>query len=347
MMRVHQQTTTKKRKIAYAFETGEKAGFEDLKKWIDNNYKRPAPVYSEVRKRCQNEKPSLLELCKSVLKQTIEERKASDDLAQERVELRNDQVTTFACEYIMIRIRMCFESTDAADNYIALQLASGLRQCEIFRDDLCEIRESAIPTHVVQFGQAKQRDGGQSFCMMKHIWELTGNEFVVGLARFRNQFKGHSTREISLWNQKLSRLTRFYFPLAFEGPSGTHINRTIYAALERHKDKNDGSTHSDPRVVQTCLGHTSMTTAPHYLHINVDEDGSWGPVAIIHDDKGNRHQFLQVPRRYEQSEEVAAELAEVCQCLISRGCELSKDNLHQIGFSWDTLAHSDLRHFMK
>lgn len=246
-----------------------------VKQFIDSHYKRPVHVYSVCKKMIYERNPSvpLRKAADSMLRENAKEKQATLDMAQKALEKRNDVVTKFEYAYVQAVVQMGAESDLPGLNFIALQIASGCRQRDLFDPRMCQFTipslEWAATNSVLQTGGSKTR--GKEFNMRKTLVMMSPSNFIRLLGKFRSavNYCSESAAEITnRWNPGLCALTRDYFPVDQER-SGTHINRALYAAVLRFNSEASG-----PRAVQRALGHTNMLSSLHYLYVEVCRDGT-------------------------------------------------------------------------
>jgi hypothetical protein len=252
-----------------------------IKAFIDSHYKRPENVYS-VTKRIitqESDDKAFQELSRRVLRQTFQEKVKCEEKAQRAVEKRNEHVTTFAYEYVRKVIDFCKMSNYVPDMFIALQLASGVRQRDLFDHQVCQF-SYLNELSVKQMGSSKTRAGAKQFESTKLLVGMSATLFLKLLQLFREQIrspvKASCQGNANRWNARLCARTREFFPID-QDRSGTHTNRALYAAMIRYRFP-DGQ--SSTRRVQNALGHSKMTSSLHYLYVDIGEKGFSQPVLI-------------------------------------------------------------------
>jgi len=301
-----------------------------VKRWVQRQYVRPASMYCWVKGQLITpERPSAeIDMIKRVFRQTQEEFQRNQRIARSRVEARNDNITTFAYDYILDVIGRCSSSLDFRDWFIALELSSGLRQCEILKPE-CKILPGVSSDLITVEGIAKKR--GEVVVVVKKLYGIQNSLFMVLLTNIRARPEKYTSL-----NAPLSRLTRHYFPLECDGQFGTHINRTIYAAMCAFDANNNKK--SAIRAAQLGLNHESMSTATHYLHVRVSLEGSRGPRCVVQQPDGNCCVFPVFPRRRECPEQVLAEFSSVLKMQERMGIQLSDSDLNRLGFGLNFIS---------
>jgi len=254
--------------------------FHDIKAWIDENYRRPAHVYSQLKKTLKAHKPEatvIHELAASIFKQTPQELQLSQTAARRAVEKRNEEVTHFNMSYINQRMAMLMESCDPVDQCICLQLAIGCRQCDLFDQDRVTFTKIDA-SHVKQRGSSKADHNWEK---IRWVFFLGADRFLKMLENFRwnlqpweqsESEEDSTSRRISHWNKRLCKRTRFYFPVK-SLRSGTHVNRALYASICRYYEEGEYSSKTEPRSIQEALGHVNISTALHYMYVKVGDGG--------------------------------------------------------------------------
>lgn len=256
-----------------------------IKEYIDSKYKRPAHVYS-VTKRLIAKTHKLDDPRRTTVNITFRESRQekidSDRRAHRALEKRNQSVAYFKPEYVFAVIRESGQEAgeDPIRKFIALQLACGCRQRDIFDESICTFSlclglYGFHPNRIVQSGSSKRR--GKPFHHIRPLIGMNVRQFLFKLRTFREWLLanyGHLTTEAmtSKLNRELSHKTKELFPVNQER-AGTHVNRAIYAAMVRYNARNDMETASAPRAVQEALGHEKMTSSLHYLYVEIDERG--------------------------------------------------------------------------
>lgn len=243
-------------------EPGEgKVFVQSLKRFIDEHYKRPAHMYSQTKRLLRGPFPTnhpIHQMALDTLRESPAERQQSEVKAQKALESRNDNVTFFTTDYVRQVLKYCATSERIEDIFIALQLACGCRQRDLFDAGLCSFESEGF-REVIQKGSSKTK---KAFLLKKKLAFMPAALFQRLLAVFRNHIKGDA---LPRWNKILCDRTKQFFPIN-QPRSGTHINRALYAAVMRHET---GS--SQPRSVQKALGHEKMSSSLHYLYVDLDD----------------------------------------------------------------------------
>jgi hypothetical protein len=258
----------------YEFKGSHTSFLLRLKAFIDTNYKRPAPVYCQVKKIIEKEcdDKSLKVLARAVLRETPSQKLRSDAMKQQALIKRNETVTVFKYDYVLHVIKTCAAMGDPLDRFIALQVAVGCRQRDLFDAELCSFHKGSDAYSVIQHGSSKKREGAPPFVLEKKTVGLDGEAFLTILKLFRHALAADPrdvVAKTSYWNSALCERTRQFFPIR-QKRSGTHVNRALYSACVRFLSR---GYRSGPREVQLSLGHSNMTTALHYLYIDVAAEG--------------------------------------------------------------------------
>jgi hypothetical protein len=264
-----------------------------LKKFIDGRYKRPAHVYGVVKKIARQNTDRFAQdydfenAAKRIMHETKEQYWKSQKTAQKAVERRNEDVTSFTTRYVEAVIAHCEESDNVADWIIALQIAVGCRQRDLFEAVVSTSGYFAVEflplpqeNEILQMGSSKAPrlrsacgSDAARCAMRKTLVGLSSRRFLYILAKLRHYYTPpprSAVAETNRWNARLCKLSRFYFPIRQER-SGTHVNRAIHAALVRSKS-HDASA---PRAVQKELGHQSMSSSLHYLYVEIDDENGF------------------------------------------------------------------------
>lgn len=265
-----------------------------MKEYIDSKYKRPAHIYC-VTKRLLGKADvpvAIQKLAAKILRETREEFAQSQTKAQRALERRNQSVAYFSPAYVLAVIRESGREAgeDPIRKFIALQLACGCRQRDIFDPSICNFRYYDLVPHitgpvpgrysdmqVVQIGSTKRR-GGELFHRVLLLIGMDASEFLYKICTFRMwlqmNYRHMSVAAVtSKLNRELSHKTKELFPVNQER-AGTHVNRAIYAAMLRYFGPSNGmQTASAPRGVQQALGHNQMSSSLHYLYVDIDEKG--------------------------------------------------------------------------
>lgn len=231
-----------------------------VKSYIDRSYKRPANVYSRVRHLFKNS--PLLPLVRRVLKLTLAEFKAECKKQKDAVEAKNSRVVKFKPDYVAGVIGECKRGGSIAERGVALQLAVGCRQKDLFDDEVVFEAVAGEDSKVLQIGSSKKKG---PFVLEKQLICMTADEFRELLREFREELPPRAY-ENSSFNRHMGEVTKEFFPTQHER-SGTHLNRAIYAACRRLLNESN----SPARAIQLALGHEDMATAPHYMYVNVGE----------------------------------------------------------------------------
>lgn len=254
-----------------------KPRMENIKAFIDSHYRRPANVYSVTKKLIKEATADKKynQCALDTFRETPQERQQTEAKAQEALEKRNDKVTTFNLLYVLQSIyTLSSDLNDYPSLFVALQVACGCRQRDLFDPNLCQFTDAGQGC-VLQQGSSKSR---KPFKLKKKLVGMSVTRFLTLLQWFRAFLEPGSSLEMakktSLWNRKLCERTKQFFPIEQER-SGTHVNRALYAALLRVMG--DGKK-SAPRSVQNSLGHTGMSSSLHYLYVDVKEEGGIAPM---------------------------------------------------------------------
>jgi hypothetical protein len=233
-----------------------------IKRFIDDHYKRPAHVYSQTKRLLRSTFPlkhPIQQTALNILRESPRERQQSETKAQQALEKRNDNVTFFSPRYVQDVLITCAKSERVDDIFIALQLACGCRQRDLFDEEVCSF-EAEGEKEIVQRGSSKTK---KPFLLKKKLAYMPSSMFQRLLAVLRRCVRGD---RLPRWNKILCDRTKEYFPVD-QARSGTHINRALYAAMMRHET---GS--SQPRSVQRALGHEKMSSSLHYLYVDLNEE---------------------------------------------------------------------------
>jgi len=248
---------------------------EALKAYIDENYKRPVNVYSRARRLAkQLGGEEFMKRVAAVLKQTKEEYKSTIAEQRKAVEARNEKVVSISEKRYRKVLSSCYDSCDYIDWIIAAQLACGARLREILDPTTSQFHtvlngKDKEEYCVEQRGVAKSKGGTK--ILRKKLIGLYVDAFTSLVADVRAQI-AEEPLSMSAITSRVNRYTKHYFSL--EGKmkrGGSHTNRALYAALMR---KQAEATTSGPRAVQLALGHDTMHTAPHYMHVRITDDES-------------------------------------------------------------------------
>lgn len=245
----------------------------DLKAWVDKNYKRPENIYSICKKLCRTENHPYTGLVGNIFRMTKQQKQRQDKLYFEALEKRNQNVTMFNAMVVTGRIHDYARSDDLCENIVALQVASGCRQRDIFD---CKIVFTQDPNNfwrMRQHGSSKKR--GKSWIGSKYLCLLTFEKFIDLLWKTRQRLYPTYLRDppddiitatVNRFNHKLCVLSRATFPVQ-QPRSGTHVNRAIHAALVRKLKK----THMTAALAtKTALGHTNFSSGLHYMYVEIE-----------------------------------------------------------------------------
>lgn len=288
------------------------ANWEDV---VGNNY------VVDVQKRTN-------EMADRIFRMTKRKYDERQQEGKEKVEARNDKVTCFSRWYVLEVLTRCFASVDPADWCVSLQLASGARYCEIISSSVSQWTHSS-DEFVVQTGIAKDKSGN-STPLDKQLIGITGDQFLGKLKTLREWVQSNGDCK-----GRTKRHTSLFFPL-LGGKGGTHTNRAIRAAVARY----DSERRRSPCLaVMKMLGHKTMATAPHYMHVTVTDRDC--------DDIGGMFQHYQSPkgslllirpvRRHEFQEQFFKECQEVVDELKRAEIKCSRQELARLGLTERTL----------
>ncbi len=316
----------------------------ELKAMIDKSYKRPEHVYCVAKKLLKEkgmDKTTLWKHVINVMHQTPIERAKTEEKLQEAVEKKNSFVKIIGYDDVIDIIRDLSNCVSMVDIYCAIQLASGMRQREIF-----DVATSVVTvddnndTHFIQAGFAKKRDKPQTTPLSKPAIGMTGARLVRLVAYFRaevvlDEIDGSqpSPRAVDLiisrWNHKLSDRTKVLFGVKGER-SGTHMNRAIYAGMCCFQLN---TTISDILVVKTVLGHKDFTTAAHYLYLRIVPGSRDVPVKVtLKSIDGTDHSLQPFPKRGRDAAARTADYASAIAMLNRHDIPATYVNLQKLGF---------------
>lgn len=285
-------------------DTNIKNQLEEIKAFIDDKYANYAHMYCVIKKLIHETYPQFDKEARAILHDTKEGYAKRQEEAAQRVMERNECVTTFSHDYVMDRIRVLKDSLYVYEQLVALQLACGCRQRDLFDGEMVQFEEASYVIDeektkfvdmVKQIGSSKKRLNKPDIpVIIKPLLGMSFDEFKEKIDDFRSRIVDPK-QACAVANQPMCRITEHYFPLRGTGPNGTHVNRALYAAVLRYRS---ADFKSGPLMVKQALGHDSMSTAPHYMHVNVSTTGDEGPVVPFEDSKGNVRKCVRPARKY-------------------------------------------------
>lgn len=258
-----------------------------IKEAVDTNYKRPAGMYSVVRRLISSSMSQIgvILRAREILKQTQEEYKNSQAAQQKAVVDRNERQTVFTLRFVEEVVEKLIRRGAFTDKVLLLMLACGARKVEILDPDMSEFEEVFTfsspmgiqlikPFTICQKGLAKKRLAEKVKIEKPLLW-INALEFMRILGEVRAFVWKHKCEHLNTaaaiksMSPELERLSSALWPQAVANGvhTGTHINRAIYANVAYLEREKPGM--SLTAFVKRVLGHAELGTACSYLHVSV------------------------------------------------------------------------------